>query len=421
MLGEDGLDLGLRRRRDTRDGDILRGREAEIPRVNRRDLAQRRLHRPARAVNDAAGKQMQAIEPGAVRVLHPTVLVLNRGKYHRTRGRKGDAAALLDLGLEPLDTAVSDGVFETRVLAVGAVAMVALGCEHRVRDGVDLLASDEAERIRQTRKRFLIAVAHAQPAADGHVVTHQLAILDDRDVAEILRVNIHVVRWRHGKSGLEFARQVSGAIHGLDLRLAPGDQLLIEPNLVVGAGLGQRIIAPALRVLVNLLQNGRLLGIHRSHDVAIHVAAGRDRIEQHFVHALDQGLHVALQHTVKLKSLPSGKAQRRRAQVGGELVQNQPLGGGGLAAGQAHAKHERVGLFLARLLEREPLIPVVLLVGAVKLDQLLAIRRDHRRGSVGELRLEIATQVVRSGLDTLVGNERLGGGGVGVHGARKKK
>lgn len=247
------------------------------------------------------------------------------------------------------------------------------------------------------------------PPADGDIVAHQLPVLEDGDVTQILGINIHIVGRRHGEAGLEFTRQIGVAVEGLHLRLAPGDQLFIEPNLVIGPRLGQRVLGPSLGILVNLLQRGCLLGVDRGHDVAIHVAAGRDGIEQDPVHALDQGLHVAFEHTMKLEGLAGREPQRGRSQFGGELIQHQPLPRRGFATRQADPQHERVGLVLARFFEREPLIAVVLLVSAVKLDQLLAIGRHRRGGRIGELRLEVATQVLRSGLDALVGDERPGG------------
>ncbi len=309
-----------------------------------------------------------------------------------------------------------------RAFAIGAVAVVALGGEDRLADLVDLIAGDEAERVGEAREGLLVAVAHAEAAADGDVVAEEFSVLDDRDVAEVLRVDVHVVRGRHGEAGLEFARQIGRSIHGLDLGLAAGDQLFVEPDLVVGAGLREGVVGPVFRVLINLLQHRRLLGVDGRHDVAVHVAAGRDRVEQHLVHPLDQGLHVALQHAMELEGLARGDAQRGQREIGRELIEDEPLLRGRLATRKAHAKHERVGLVLARLLQRHALVAIILDVGAVELDQLLRVGGDVRRGEVGELRLQVAAQVTRGGLDTLVGDEGLGsGGGIGGHDGRKEK
>ena len=60
---------------------------------------------------------------------------------------KGDTRAFLDLGLEPRDALILDSVFETSVLAIRAIAVVSLGGENGLANGVDLIRRDEAHDI----------------------------------------------------------------------------------------------------------------------------------------------------------------------------------------------------------------------------------------------------------------------------------
>src|SRR5258706_69338 len=83
---------------------------------------------------------------------------------------------------------------------------------------------------------------------------------------------------------------------------------------LISAGFWQRVFAPIPGVFIDLLEDGAALGIRRGHDVAIHVAAGGDGVEQHLVHALHQWLHIAFEDAVELKSLPCGDAQRGRGE-----------------------------------------------------------------------------------------------------------
>ena len=104
----------------------------------------------------------------------------------------------------------------------------------------------------------------------------------------------------------------------------------------------------------------RFVWIRRSHHVAIHVAARRNRIQQHFVHFLNERLYVSLENSVKLECLSCRKAEGRQSQFLGKLVQHEPLLRSRSPARQPDAKHKAESLLLAGFLERGALIPIVL-------------------------------------------------------------
>ena len=229
-------------------------------------------------------------------------------------------------------------------------------------------------------------------------------------------VDIHIVRGREDEAGLEFTREVGVAIHRLALGLAASDEFLIEVDLMVGTGLREGEFAPGFRVVVNQLRGSGALGIRRGHDIAVHIAAGRDGIEEDLVHALDELFDIALEDAVKLEGLAGGEAERGRGNIARELVKNEPLVRGGLAAGEAHAEHEGEGFFLAGFFESEAEVAVVLEIESVEFRELAGIVRDGRSGGVCEFLGEVAAEVVRVGFDDFVGAEWLGFSGGGAHG-----
>jgi len=153
-------------------------------------------------------------------------------------------------------------------------------------------------------------------------------------------------------------------------------------------------------------------------DETVAAPAKKASAKKDVAESLHKGAQVVFHHAMKLERLARGETQRRRSQLGGEIVEDQPLLRGGLAAGETHAEHERVGLVLAGLLEGDALIAIILLVETVKLGELLTVGGNRGGGSVGELRFEVAAQVARRGFNAFVGNERLRSSRVGGHGGR---
>ena len=176
---------------------------------------------------------------------------------------------------------------------------------------------------------------------------------------------------------------------------------------MVGAGLGQRKFAPAPGVLVHFLEYLAPLGIGRCHHVAVHVAAGRNRVQQDFVHALNERLGIPLEDPVELKGLPGGQPERRGSQFVSEFVQHQPLGRGGASPGKPDPEHESERLFFAGLVQGFALVAVVLHVQPVELCELVAFIGNVAGCRVRHVFGQFAAQMFRRQFDPLIGHQRL--------------
>ena len=94
-----------------------------------------------------------------------------RLETERARRLQRLAEAPRELRAEPVDAAVLDRVFEARVRAILAVAVVALNGDGVFGDGERVLRRAEADDVGDARERRRRAVRHAHAAADRDVVT----------------------------------------------------------------------------------------------------------------------------------------------------------------------------------------------------------------------------------------------------------
>ena len=305
------------------------------------------------------------------------------------------------------------------MLALDPVAVVALHRQHRRGDVQHLVRGDEADHAAQPRPGLRIAVAGAHAAADGDVEAGQVAVLaDDGDQAQIVGEHVHVVeRWhRHGH--LELARQVGVTVDRVLLGAAVGQLLLVQPDLVVGAGPGQERGRQPLRPVVHLRVQARLQRVAGAEHVAVDVAAGRDGVQRGGVDRLHGRLQFALDDAVELEGLAGGDAQGVVGPGGGDGVQLQPPRRGEHAARGADPDHE-----LVRRLELLPAafvaqVAVVLLVAAVELDQALVLERQRTGDRVGQAFQQGAAQAAAAGLDVFDGRMAHGVGWSPLLGAR---
>ncbi len=334
----------------------------------------------------------------------PAERILDGGELERARRSEREACALLDLGLEPCDPPVLDRVFEAGVLAVCAVAEIALREEDRLRDRVDPVGRNEPDQIGEPGEGLGVSVTHPEAAADRDIVAGELAILLDRYEPEVLRKNINVVRWREREPDLKFSWEVGRAIHRLGF--PAGDEFLVEEDFVVGPAFWQRKPAPCEGVGIDAGEERVALGVRGRHHIAVHIAAGRDRIEQNLMHPLDERLDIPLEHPVELECLPGGESERGCGHLVGKPVEDEPLAGGRAAAREPDAQHECERLFPALFLQRVAQIPVVLHIHPVEFPELVASLRDPAGRRVGEVARDVAAKKKRTRLERFVCAER---------------
>ena len=159
--------------------------------------------------------------------------------------------------------------------------------------------------------------------------------------------------------------------------------------------------------VVNFLVNSALHRVRSRHDIAIHVAAGGDGIDEHGVHALHGLLEIFLDHAVKLEGLARGQAQGTRAVGARQMRQRQPLLGAHDAAGQARADHETEGRLELLMLALGAQVAVVLHVAAVELDELRVGFANGAGQRIREAFHERTAQAAARLLDDLDGRRRI--------------
>src|SRR5690606_2336664 len=97
--------------------------------------------------------------------------------------------------------------------------------------------------------------------------------------------------------------------------------LLVQPDLVVGAGLRQELQRQLLRPLVHLRVQAGQQRVAAAEHVAVDVAAGGDGVQRGGVDGLHGRLQLALDHAVELEGLAGGDAQRVVGEAGGDGVE----------------------------------------------------------------------------------------------------
>jgi len=230
-----------------------------------------------------------------------------------------------------------------------------------------------------------------------------------------LRVNVDVIARGNGEAGFEFARKIRFAVERFLLGLGI-HFFAVEPDLVVGAGLRGEVGADRAGVLEDGSVEGGLPGVRVGHDVAIHVAAGRDAVEDGVVDALHGRFEDVLGDEVELEGLAGGQLDVVAAVLVGQRVDLEPLLRGADAAGDADADHEDEGFFEASLLAFGALVAVVLLVDAVEFRDGRVVVGDGAGRAVLEAGGQRAAEEIAGFFEALDFGKRLGIGVVGNHG-----
>ena len=256
-------------------------------------------------------------------------------------------------------------------------------------------ARDEADDIRQARESLDVAVGHAHAAAGQQIVTGEFSVFLDGDKAQAVREHVNVIERRNDKRRLEFARQVGLAVERINKTfrgLVLQFQLLaFHPDLVIRRGLGQQSVGNFARVGLHLFHQrvGRRGG--GAHDVAVHVAARREGCGQRFVDGLHHRPEAGLHDAVELEPLARSDPQRVVAVPARKLVKSQVMLRLDHPARQTPAHHENIVLLHLAL------VPVVLLIDAVKFQKFVVILGEPLNGRVGQ-RLANGAGKSRAGL-----------------------
>eukprot|EP00123_Amoebidium_parasiticum_P018810 comp24292_c0_seq1/m.45501 comp24292_c0_seq1/g.45501 ORF comp24292_c0_seq1/g.45501 comp24292_c0_seq1/m.45501 type:complete len:994 (+) comp24292_c0_seq1:364-3345(+) len=401
VLAEEILNHGLLLGGDVSNNHVLVGGKAEITRVNLCNLAEARLELKVGCVENAPVRDVEAIVPVSTLALSPPVPVAVVGELVLAGSLELITAPRLHLVAIPLDTAVVDGVLQTGVLAVRAVAVIALNEHHLLANVNRLFGRAEAQHLRQARVRLLVVVRHPHAAAHRDIVTDKLSVLHDGDVPKAVRKHVDVVVWRDANGNLELAGKVGGPVKGLDV-LRGTHRLLVEPDLVVGRRAGGEVRREVASELVHLGVNLRLERVGVAHDVAVHIAARRERVHQSGVDRLDGGLQVALNHTVQLVRLAGSELNRAVGVAVAQSVHGEPLSRRRDAAGDAHADHEGEGLLETLLAAFLTKIAVVLLIDTVELGELGVRLAQGARGRVCETLKDGPAEEVGAALHVVV-------------------
>jgi len=247
-------------------------------------------------------------------------------------------------------------------------------------------------------------MAGAHAAAQGDVVAEDAALaIGDADEAQVVGEHVHIVGRRQREADLELARQVALAVDRLDFLAGTGHLLLVQPDLVIGAGVGQQVFGGGRGIGVQRGVGLRQQRVGRDLDVAVDIAAGGQGVDERGVDRLHGRLQFALDHAVELEGLARGDPQGVIAIAGGDGVQLQPLLGGDHAAGRTRTDHELVGRLQLLATAHVAHVAVVLLVAAVILDQRLVVLAQRPGHRVGQALQQAATQAAAVGFDVFDG------------------
>ena len=80
-----------------------------------------------------------------------------------------------------------------------------------------------------------------------------------------------------------------------------------QPNLVIGTGARSQVIGKRIGHHLHLIADGVIANrCWATHDIAFHIAAGRERGELDLIDPLDHALQIALHNSMMLNALPRG-------------------------------------------------------------------------------------------------------------------
>jgi hypothetical protein len=155
----------------------------------------------------------------------PAEAIALRGEFE-WRGRlEREPEALGQLGLEPVDATIGNGVLEARVFAIAAIAEVALDTDHGLGHLEPWSGLQETDHVGDARiglsarrawRRGPPPTTRLNPSS---VALLEILVVEDGDESEVLREHVDVVLRRHHHAVLNL-RGSSAAEDGLFFRRA---------------------------------------------------------------------------------------------------------------------------------------------------------------------------------------------------------
>ena len=223
-----------------------------------------------------------------------------------------------------------------------------------------------------------MTASHA--AAHGEIVAGQRVVFHDGDQPDVVREDVEVVDGRNDEGDLEFAGQISFAVERIDEILIRGvleiELFAVDPDRVIGPGLRFEGVGHADTIRENPFTGAGVGGSGGREHVAVDVAARGESGEQCLVDGLYQRPQIVLHDAVELDALARRDPESVVAVSRGEIVEHGPLPGRHHPAGNAPANHHDI--FLSGLAQ----VAIVLLIGTVKLEELVVILRKMIGGSI---------------------------------------
>mmetsp|Transcript_75651 Transcript_75651/g.180769 ORF Transcript_75651/g.180769 Transcript_75651/m.180769 type:complete len:253 (-) Transcript_75651:893-1651(-) len=136
--------------------------------------------------------------------------------------------------------------------------------------------------------------------------------------------------------------------------------------------------------------------------VPANIAASSQRVHAGLVHGAHRSLHIALQDSMHLPSLSRGDLQSAIREVLANVIHGDPLLRCAEATRKAHTNHEGKSILYAHLLPFFAKVTVILLVAAMRLDQLGVLEGDLTGGDIIQAFLHATTQLLGLNLDLLI-------------------
>lgn len=116
---------------------------------------------------------------------------------------------------KPVHTIVVDGVLETGMGAIGAIAEIPLNGTNGLTGIDNLLFRHITRHGGQARIGSRVAISQPHSTANYHVEAADMAVFNDGNQADIVGEHVAVIFRRNRQCNLELARQILVSIEGL--------------------------------------------------------------------------------------------------------------------------------------------------------------------------------------------------------------